>query len=199
MLSEWWNDLLYRLRALVRRRDVERELADELRLHIEREAEKYERQGVLPAEAMRRAHLAFGGVERVKEESRDGRGTALLESALKDLRYAFRGLRAKPAFTLGVILTLGLGIGANAAMFSIVDRLLFRDPSFLRSAGRVHRIFEFRTRDNTESTQRDVTFPRYLDYLRNTRSFATIAAFATPHVAIGDGEIASVDDVGQGP
>ncbi|HEY5061818.1 MAG TPA: permease prefix domain 1-containing protein, partial [Gemmatimonadaceae bacterium] len=66
MLSEWRNDLLYRARALVRRGDVERELADELRLHIEREADKYERQGMPHAEAVRRAHLAFGGVERVK-------------------------------------------------------------------------------------------------------------------------------------
>ncbi|HEY5062126.1 MAG TPA: ADOP family duplicated permease, partial [Gemmatimonadaceae bacterium] len=112
------------------------------------------------------------------------------ESALKDLRYAFRGLRAKPAFTLGVILTLGLGIGANAAMFSIVDSLLLRDPPFLRRAGLVHRIYEYTTRNNTERADRDLQIPRYLDYLRDTRSFSTIAAFATPHVAIGDGESA---------
>ena len=190
MLGEWWNDLRYRARAIVRRIDVERELADELRLHIEREAEKYERQGMPHDDAVRRARLAFGGIERVKEESRDGRGTALVESAIQDVRYALRGLRARPAFTLGVILTLGLGIGANAAMFSIVDRLLLRDPPFLRSAGLVHRIYEFTTRNNTESAERDVQFPRYLDYLRDTRSFSTIAAFASPHVAIGDGESA---------
>ena len=131
MIAELLSDLRYRARALFNRRAVERELDDELRFHLQHEAEKHAREGVPAAEAMRRDRLAFGGVDVAKEASRDGRGLSLLENALQDLRYAVRSLRRNPAFTIGVILTLGLGIGANAAMFDIVDRLLFRAPPYL--------------------------------------------------------------------
>src|SRR5437868_2960874 len=130
MLSELWSDVRYRLRALVRRADVERELDDELRFHLAREAERYEQLGYSRAEAERRARLAFGGVDRAKEESRDGRGTIWLDTVMQDLRYAMRGLRRTPLFAAGVVLTLALGIGANAAMFGIIDELLFRPPAY---------------------------------------------------------------------
>src|SRR6476661_6055948 len=113
MLSRVLSDLRYRLRALVSRASVEQELDDELRFHLEHEAERYERQGMSREAALRRARLAFGGVEQTKEASRDMRGTARLESIARDLRYAFRSLRRSPAFALTVILMLGLGIGAN--------------------------------------------------------------------------------------
>src|SRR5205823_4634390 len=98
-------DIRYRLRALFSRASVERELDAELRFHVECEAEKYERQGLSRAAALRRARLAFGGVEQVKEASRDMRGTARLESVVRDLRYAVRSLTSRPAFTLTVIAT----------------------------------------------------------------------------------------------
>jgi len=140
MFDELWSDVRYRMRALLRRDSVERELSDEVRFHLERETEKYERMGLSHHDAARRAALAFGGVERAKEASRDNRGTVLLETILQDVRYAIRGLRSKPAFTTGVVLTLGLGIGANAAMFGIVDRLLFRPPPYLRDASSTRRV-----------------------------------------------------------
>jgi putative ABC transport system permease protein len=188
MLSELWSDLRYRLRALTHRDDVERELDAELLFHIEREAEQYERLGVTREEALRRARLAFGGVDRVKEESRDARGTALLETLLQDLRYAFRGLRAKPGFTAGVVLTLGLGIGANAAMFGIIDRLLFRTPAYLRDADHVHRVYVSWTQDGSERTERNLEFARYLDFMRLTHAFSVFAAFQTRSLAVGEGE-----------
>src|SRR5437016_1883154 len=126
MLSQVLSDIQYRLRALFSRASVEQELDAELRFHIEREAEKYERQGMSHEAAVRRARLAFGGVEQVKEASRDMRGIARLESTLSDLRYAMRSLKSRPAFTLTVIATLALGIGANTAIFTLVDALVLR-------------------------------------------------------------------------
>ncbi|HXT15077.1 MAG TPA: ABC transporter permease [Gemmatimonadaceae bacterium] len=126
MLSEAWSDFRYRLRALFRRDALERELDEELRFHVEREAAAYERAGVPHDEAVRRARVAFGGIEQTKEASRDSRGTARIESVIQDLRYAARSLRHRPGFTLAVVLTLGLGIGANTAIFTLVDALMLR-------------------------------------------------------------------------
>jgi predicted permease len=187
MFDELWSDLRYRVRALLRRDSVERELADELGFHLERETEKYERMGLPRAEAERRARLAFGGIERAKEASRDGRGTMLLESVFQDLRYAWRGLRSKPAFTIGVVLTLGLGIGANAAMFGILDRLLFRPPAYLRDASTTHRIYLSRTASGGQTrTDHNTEFARFLDFKQWTHDFSSIAAFQTRAVAVGE-------------
>jgi putative ABC transport system permease protein len=126
MLSHLLSDIHYRLRALFRRASVERELSDEFRFHIERGAAKYERQGLSREAALRRAHVDFGGVEQMKEASRDARGTTRLESLVRDLRFAVRSLKSRPAFTLTVVATLALGIGANTAIFTLVDALLLR-------------------------------------------------------------------------
>src|SRR5437588_8925760 len=126
MLSQLLSDIRYRLRALFSRASVEQELDDELRFHIEHEAEKYERQGTSREAALRRARFSFGGVEQVKEASRDMRGIARLDSIVRDLRYAMRSLKSRPAFTLPVIATLALGIGANTAIFTLVDALVLR-------------------------------------------------------------------------
>ena len=187
MFDELWSDLRYRVRALLRRDSVERELSDELRFHLERETEKYERQGLSHAEAVRRASLAFGGLERAKEASRDSRGTLLLETTIQDIQYAVRGLRSKPAFTIGVVLTLGLGIGANAAMFGIVDRLLFRPPAYLREASTTHRVYLSQIESGGATrTERNTEFARYLDFKRWAHDFSSIAAFQTRTLAVGE-------------
>ena len=187
MFNELWSDLRYRVRALLRRDSVERELNDELRFHIERETEKYERMGLSHDDAARRAALAFGGVERAKEASRDTRGTLLLETTLQDVHYAIRGLRSRPAFTMGVVLTLGLGIGANAAMFGIVDRLLFRPPAYLRDASTTHRVYlSYTESGGATRTEHNTQFARYLDFMRWTHDFSSIAAFQTRTIAVGE-------------
>src|SRR5215217_5655905 len=128
-LSDALSDVRYRARAFFRRAAVERE------------ARKLEASGLSATDALRQARLAFGGVERIKDDARDARGVSWLEVFASDVRYAVRGLRARPGFTIAVVLTLGLGIGANVAMFGIVDRLLLRAPPYLRDADRVHRIY----------------------------------------------------------
>ena len=120
------SDFLFRLRCLVRRKQVEVELDEELRSHLEYEAEKYVKSGLSPEEARRRARLALGGVEQVKEECREARGVFLVESIARDVTYAVGMLRRRPAFAAVAVLTLALGIGANTAIFSVMNVMLLR-------------------------------------------------------------------------
>ncbi|MEO7966625.1 MAG: ABC transporter permease, partial [Gemmatimonadaceae bacterium] len=187
-LSELLSDLRFRARAIFRRNAMEKELDTELRFHVEREAEKYVKSGMRPDEAMRRARIAFGGVERMKEESREVRGVGFFERTTSDLRYAARSLGARPAFTLAVVITLGLGIGANAAMFGLVDRMLFRAPRYMYDADRVHRVFTFRIRDRKDEPTGNFAYARYVDFARDSRSFDVVAAVAFRDRAVGVGE-----------
>ncbi|HKV75426.1 MAG TPA: ADOP family duplicated permease [Gemmatimonadales bacterium] len=187
MLSELWSDIRYRARALFRRAEVERELDQEMEFHLQREAERHARAGLSPQEARWKAQAEFGGVDQMKEESRDGWGLALIDGAMQDLRYAIRSLRRSPGFTGAVVLTLGLGIGANVAMFGVVDRLLFRPPPFLHDAGRVNRVYltySYRGKDYTNSS---IEYTRYLDLARWTHSFSSVAAFDQRTMAVGSG------------
>ncbi len=177
-----------RLRALFHRAAVDGELNDEIRLHLEMEAEELVRtEGVSLDEARRRARIAFGGVERYREAQRDARGIGWLERRGQDIRYAFRGLRNRPGFTIAVVLTLALGIGANAAMFSIVDRLLFRAPPLMHDAGRVHRAFLATTWRGQVNENDYLAYARFIDLTRDTKSFDRTALFSEQELAVGTG------------
>ncbi len=120
------NDWRYRLRALFRRSAMETEMNDELRFHFDKEVEKLERRGLSPDEARRQARLNFGGHAQVSEDCREARGTSMVENISQDVRYALRQLRAHPGFATVMILTLGLAIGANSAIFSVIQGVLLR-------------------------------------------------------------------------
>jgi hypothetical protein len=124
------SDPLFRLRALFRSKILEAELDEELRLHFDLQVDKYLKSGMPQEEAYRRARLAFGGLDQVKEQCRDARGIRHLESLVQDIRYGFRMLRKSPAFTAVTLLTLAVGI-------SFGDRLLN-----LETAGRARSDFD---------------------------------------------------------
>jgi putative ABC transport system permease protein len=121
-----FNDLLFRLRSLFRRATVESEADSELRFHFEHQVEKYIQCGLTREDATRRARLEFGGHEHLKEEIRDARGVNLIETLFQDIRYGLRILGRTPVISCVAILSLALGIGANTAIFSLIDNVMLR-------------------------------------------------------------------------
>jgi putative ABC transport system permease protein len=167
--------LRMKLRALLDRAGAESELDEELRFHLEQQAQLFVSQGMTPPEAERRARLALGGVERTKESYRDARGTRGLEELLGDIRYALRALRRDRALAAAGILTLALGIGAVTAVFSAVNAVMLRDLPFA-DPGRLVSVWE----ENADRGwyQNWVAPANYYDWKEQVRSFDDIAGYS---------------------
>src|SRR5216684_1379049 len=125
-MREFFRTLMQRLAALFWRRRLEDDLHEELRSHLEMAVELNLHKGMSAADARREALRSFGGVEQTKENYRDQRGLPMIETMLQDLRFSLRMLRRSPGFSILAILCLTLGIGANAAVFSWIEGILFR-------------------------------------------------------------------------
>jgi predicted permease len=170
MFDELWSEIRYRLRALVRGGALDREMEDEIEAHLAREAEVLERRGLSPADARREARLAFGCVESVKESTRDARGTRLLEDSLRDLGYAWRGLRRSPGFAIPGVLLLALTIGSATVVFSVVNAVLLR-PLPYGDPDRIALVWE--TREN--GAQNLVAGHEFPEWARSNRTFDALS------------------------
>jgi putative ABC transport system permease protein len=178
------------------RASVDRAVDDELRFHFDMTMRELMADGMTPDDARREAERRFGDVETHRErlaaidrsQHERARRIDWWNGLRQDLRYALRGLRLKPGFAAAVVATLGLGIGANAAMFGIVDRLLFRPPAYLANADRVHRLYFGRMIDGKEFVNGTTQYQRYLDITAATRTLDATAAYSSRQMAVGSGD-----------
>ena len=143
-IRSWWESIAHRS-------SVESEMDAELRFHIEARAEELMRQGVARDEAMRRAKVQFGGVERAKEDAREARGIAWMDTLQQDLRYASRTLRKSPGFVAVAVGTLALAIGASTAIFSVVYAVLLRPLPF-PNPGQLVVVYESKPQEGVKET-----------------------------------------------
>ena len=167
------SDIRVRLRAVLARKRVEEDLSDELAFHVEMQARKNAAEGLSPTEAIRLARIQFGVGDAAKEECRDARGVQMFDELVRNIMYTFRNLRRDAGFTTLAILIAGLGIGASATVFSIVNTLLLRPLPFTQ-ADRLVWLGNLSPDGVTEwSFQAD----HVLDLRNQTRSFSDLQGY----------------------
>src|SRR5216684_7320192 len=167
-MRELCRVFIRRLAALFRRRHLEDDLDAELRSHLEMAVELNLRKGMRAEDARREALRGFGGVEQIKEIYREQRGLPMIETALQDLRFGFRMLRRSPGFSVLAILCLTLGIGANAALFSWVEGILFRPYP---AVSHQERLFALGGTERGEARGTPLSWPDLLDLQRSCTLF----------------------------
>src|SRR6266480_1524532 len=164
-----------------RRKAREAELDEEVRAHLDMAAQTAIERGAAQKEAERAARREFGNMGLMKEVTRDVWGWRWLEDVVEDVLYALRVLRKNPGFTATAILTLALGIGANTAIFSVVNAVLLRPLPF-KDATRLVLIFATAKDGNRTDV---ATYPDFADWRNQNRSFSDLAAYANRSMTIG--------------
>ena len=174
------DSLRFRIAAVFHRSQMNAEMEDELRTHIQHRADDLERSGLARAEAERRARIEFGGYQRVKEECHEAAGGTFVESVFQDLRFALRILRKSPGFTVVAVGTLALAIGANAVVFGVLNALIFR-PINVPHPQTLYAV----ERGNDKAVNH--SYPDYLDLRDRNRSFEDLMAYNVAGVGIDTG------------
>lgn len=172
----WIERITRRLRILFRKDEVERDLDEEVRLHVEMETEDLIRRGMDPERARREAHRRFGGVERTKERVRDERGGRLLEDFVQDVRHGARSLRKSPGFALSALLVLALGIGSATALFGVVDAVLL-EPLPYPESERIVRVWPASPSRGIERAT--FSYPDFEDWRERARTLDGLAVYTT--------------------
>ena len=173
------NDLFFRLRSLFQRKSVEHELDEELRFHLEQSVERYANSGLSRGEALRRARLEFGGIERAKEECRDARGVNSIESFVQDVRFGLRMLRKSPGFTITAVLAIALGVGINVGIFSVLNGVALRLLPIPRADQvlSVNQVLHGRFSRNVHGEGGLFSYSEYLDYRDHNHVFTGLVGY----------------------
>ncbi len=171
--EHWIYTLPLRLRSLFRRPQVNQDLDDEIRDHLERRTADYIARGLSPEEARYAARREFGGIEQVKEECRDSWGVQLITELVEDLRYGLRQLRRSPGFTAVAVITLALGIGANTAIFTVVNSVLLQPLPYPHP----EQLFSIQS-GTFERGFGPLTDVEFGEYEKQSRAFEHLAAFS---------------------
>jgi predicted permease len=183
-LRHWLVSLRVRFVRLLHRTRLDRDLDDELAFHLAMKAAEHERRGADARQASREARRQFGNVASLKEQSREMWTFPSLESFMQDIRYALRTLRRAPGFTIVAVLALALGIGANSAIFSLVDAVLLRGVPY-PSADRL--VVLIGNVQRTVVERRGNSFPDHADWRAQASSFDDMAAYTTVTLTLDTG------------
>lgn len=186
--------ILRRVAYWLRLSSHDADLLSEVELHREMVEQDLVRHGMSPADARIEARRAMGNATLMREEARAVWLWPSLEALWQDATYTLRDLRRNPTFTIGVTLTLALGIGANTAMFSLIDRLLFRAPAFMADPSTVHQVYLYRASRGRERGTGG-QYARYADLARDSTGFSQVAGYSLKRLAIGVGEGTRVRNV----
>jgi putative ABC transport system permease protein len=188
--SRWFRQMILRLRTLFQRNRVERELEEEFEFHVEQRIELEIARGLSPEEARSVAFRAMDGVEQRKEECRDTRRVNYIDDMLRDLRHAGRNLRRNPGFAALAVLIMALGIGANTAVFSVVNAVILKPLSY-RDPDRIVTLSDFsKTREASTGLSKQVSIPDFQDWQDQSSSFEAMAYYSSREAAVMQGSTA---------
>jgi putative ABC transport system permease protein len=172
-----WNILESRLQSIVFRGQRESDLSEELQIHLDRETERLQAGGLSQEEAILQARRLFGGIEQIKEASRDARGTGAWDAFVRDTRHGVRRLVRDWCFTTAAVLILGIAIGANAAIFSVVNAVLFRKEAFANP----DRLVNIYQNDPAGKPMIVTSYAAYMEMAEYTDVFASTMASTIPN------------------
>ena len=172
-------------RNLFARNAVERDLDQELRSYVELLTEEKIKAGLSPDEARRAARLEAGSIEHIKDEVRDVRQGSLLDSSMQDFKYGLRLLRRSPGFTILAVLTIGLGIGANSAIFSVINGVVRKPLAYPNADQLMFITSQFPTLNFNKFW---MSPPEYFDYREHTKAFAHLGAYSTGAMNLSEGD-----------
>jgi len=182
-LLRWIDAARARMRVILQRRRADAELHEELAFHLAMQEHVNAQRGLRGVDATRRARVQFGGVMQAFEASRERRPLSFVETAMQDLRYAMRMMRKTPGFAAAAVVTLALGIGANTAIFSVLNTVILRPLAYPRPDRLMLLTSVFPNFDRFW-----VSFPEFLEFREWTRAFSSVGAYTT-----GDSNLATAD------